>query len=154
MLHNKRRIGKRSMARHHILIVAMMVLVQSRLASAEVPTRKMKVFVLAGQSNMVGWGDSLKLSAHQWRQGTADPRAGPGERHAARLDERADLNRRLQQHILGGHGDRLSFLAVLSRMMIASAIPSNRSLASSFRRFPRAVVCDWQVMCRVSFNRS
>ena len=49
------------MTKHHILIVAMMVLAQERLDSAEVPTRKMKVFVLAGQSNMVGWGDSLKL---------------------------------------------------------------------------------------------
>lgn len=49
------------MAKHHILFVAMIVLVQRPLASAEAPTRKMKVFILAGQSNMVGWGNSTKL---------------------------------------------------------------------------------------------
>jgi Ca2+-binding EF-hand superfamily protein len=49
------------MARNHILIVAMLVLWQGPLASAQAPTQKMKVFILAGQSNMVGWGDNLKL---------------------------------------------------------------------------------------------
>ena len=40
----------------------MVVLVQASIASADPQTKKMKVFILAGQSNMVGWGDSLKLS--------------------------------------------------------------------------------------------
>ena len=50
------------MARHCKLVVVLMVLVQGQLASAESPSKKLKVFILAGQSNMVGWGDSLKLS--------------------------------------------------------------------------------------------
>jgi Ca2+-binding EF-hand superfamily protein len=50
------------MARHCILMVVLMVLVQGQPASAEAPSKKLKVFILAGQSNMVGWGDSLKLS--------------------------------------------------------------------------------------------
>ena len=33
--------------------------------SSTSPTGKMKVFILAGQSNMVGWGDSLQLSDDQ-----------------------------------------------------------------------------------------
>jgi Ca2+-binding EF-hand superfamily protein len=44
-----------------MLVVAMMVLVQGPLASAESPDNKTKVFILAGQSNMVGWGNSTKL---------------------------------------------------------------------------------------------
>ena len=43
------------------LVVVMMVLVPGSLAFAEAPTKKMKVFVLAGQSNMVGYGDSTEL---------------------------------------------------------------------------------------------
>jgi Ca2+-binding EF-hand superfamily protein len=55
------------MARHHILLVVILPLFQVQPAfaetnSAETASRKMKVFILAGQSNMVGWGDSLKLS--------------------------------------------------------------------------------------------
>ena len=52
------------MNRHRILVpvVVILVLLQSGLVSAEAPTKKMKVFILAGQSNMVGWGDSLKVS--------------------------------------------------------------------------------------------
>ena len=50
------------MARQCILIVVLMVLVRGQLAFAEAPSKKLKVFILAGQSNMVGWGDSLKLS--------------------------------------------------------------------------------------------
>ena len=49
------------MTRHCQLIIAMMVLAQGPLASSEEPAKKMKAFILAGQSNMVGWGDSLKL---------------------------------------------------------------------------------------------
>lgn len=49
------------MAEYCQLIIAMLVLTQGPLASAEEPAKKMKVFILAGQSNMVGWGDSGKL---------------------------------------------------------------------------------------------
>ncbi len=49
------------MTRNKILVVAILVLVQASLVTAEAPTKKMKVFILAGQSNMVGWGDSTKL---------------------------------------------------------------------------------------------
>jgi len=49
------------MARHCILIIALVVLGQTSVATAEPQTKKMKVFVLAGQSNMVGWGNSKKL---------------------------------------------------------------------------------------------
>jgi Ca2+-binding EF-hand superfamily protein len=38
-----------------------MVLAQGQLSAAEAPSKKLKVFILAGQSNMIGWGDSLKL---------------------------------------------------------------------------------------------
>ena len=50
------------MARLCIPMVVLMVLVQGQRASAEAPSKKLKVFILAGQSNMVGWGDSPKLS--------------------------------------------------------------------------------------------
>lgn len=49
------------MARHRMLIAVVLVLVAVQRASAEPSPRKLKVFILAGQSNMVGWGDSLKL---------------------------------------------------------------------------------------------
>lgn len=52
------------MARHRILIV-MFLLAHGSLALADGPNKKMKVFILAGQSNMVGWGDSLKLEDDQ-----------------------------------------------------------------------------------------
>lgn len=48
------------MSEHRILIAAIMVLVSGSTAFADSPQR-MKVFILAGQSNMVGWGDSQKL---------------------------------------------------------------------------------------------
>jgi hypothetical protein len=48
------------MARRCILVV-LMVLAQGQLASAEAPSKKLKVFILAGQSNMVGYGDSTEL---------------------------------------------------------------------------------------------
>ncbi len=50
------------MARHWFLVVALSVLIPAPPACAEAPTKPMKVFILAGQSNMVGWGDSLKAS--------------------------------------------------------------------------------------------
>jgi len=50
------------MSRNCILVVGLMVLFQGQMASAEAPSKKLKVLILAGQSNMVGWGDSLKLS--------------------------------------------------------------------------------------------
>ncbi|HJN09324.1 MAG TPA: sialate O-acetylesterase [Pirellulaceae bacterium] len=49
------------MVKYHLLIVAVILSVQAPLACAEGPPKKMNVFILAGQSNMVGWGDSLKL---------------------------------------------------------------------------------------------
>ena len=49
------------MARHWILVVALSVPIQAQPALAAAPAKPMKVFILAGQSNMVGWGDSLKL---------------------------------------------------------------------------------------------
>jgi hypothetical protein len=48
------------MARRCILVV-LMVLAQGQLASAEAPSKKLKVLILAGQSNMVGYGDSTEL---------------------------------------------------------------------------------------------
>ncbi len=50
------------MAKKQALFIAIMALVAPALTSAEEPIKKMKVFIFAGQSNMVGWGDSLKLS--------------------------------------------------------------------------------------------
>jgi Ca2+-binding EF-hand superfamily protein len=49
------------MAKNHLLIFTFFVLLPSLPASADPPTRRVKVFILAGQSNMVGWGDSRKL---------------------------------------------------------------------------------------------
>jgi Ca2+-binding EF-hand superfamily protein len=45
----------------HCRLVVIILLVQGSLALADSPAKKLKVFILAGQSNMVGWGDSLKL---------------------------------------------------------------------------------------------
>lgn len=48
------------MNRIAIFFVALLSLVAGNLCAAE---KSLKVFILAGQSNMVGWGDSLKLPA-------------------------------------------------------------------------------------------
>ena len=49
--------------RQFIAAVSIIVFSCGTQASADPPAKKTKVFILAGQSNMVGWGDSLKIPA-------------------------------------------------------------------------------------------
>lgn len=49
------------MSKHHLLLLVLVILTPASFVSGQTPPKKMKVFLLAGQSNMVGWGDSLKL---------------------------------------------------------------------------------------------
>ena len=59
-------LQRKTMTRAHLLFACLSLCLPSLVNAAEKP---LKVFILAGQSNMVGWGDSLKLEP-KMRNGT------------------------------------------------------------------------------------